>query len=64
MLSRPSLKWTIATLLLFWLTPTTHAVVIDLSMVTCQEFLTSNRDEIRIILAWLDGYYKDEQARQ
>ena len=28
---------------------------------TCQEFLASNKDEIRIIWAWLDGYYTDEQ---
>ncbi len=55
------MKRTIAALLMFWLTPPTHAAVIDLSMVTCQEFLVSNKDEIRIILAWLDGYYKDEQ---
>ena len=30
-------------------------------MMTCQEFLASNKDEIRIIWAWLDGYYTDEQ---
>jgi acid stress chaperone HdeB len=29
-------------------------------MMTCQEFLSTEKDEIRIILAWLDGYYKDE----
>ena len=39
----------------------TNAAVLNLSMVTCQEFLISNKDEIKIILAWLDGYYKDEQ---
>jgi acid stress chaperone HdeB len=26
-----------------------------------QEFLATNKDEIRIIWAWLDGYYTDEQ---
>jgi acid stress chaperone HdeB len=51
----------IAALLIFGCTPPSHAVVIDLSMMTCQQFLASNRDEIRIIWAWLDGYYKDEQ---
>jgi len=30
-------------------------------MMTCREFLASNKDEIRIIWAWLDGYYTDEQ---
>ena len=42
-------------------TPASHAVVIDLSRMTCQEFLASNKDKIRIIWAWLDGYYTDEQ---
>ena len=30
-------------------------------MMTCREFLASNKDEIRIIWAWLDGHYTDEQ---
>ena len=30
-------------------------------MMTCREFLATDKDEIIIILAWLDGYYKDEQ---
>jgi acid stress chaperone HdeB len=55
------MKRTIAALLIFGLIPPSHAVVIDLSMMTCQEFLATNKDEIRIIWAWLDGYYKDEQ---
>jgi acid stress chaperone HdeB len=29
-------------------------------MMTCREFLATDKDEIRIIWAWLDGYYKDE----
>ena len=56
-----SMKRTIAALLILGSTLASHAVVIDLSMMTCQEFLASNKDEIRIILAWLDGYYTDEQ---
>ena len=56
-----SLILTIAALLVFGFTPPSHAVILDLSMMTCQEFLATDKDEIRIILAWLDGYYKDEQ---
>ena len=56
-----NMKRTIAALLIFGFTPASHAVVIDLSMMTCQEFLATDKDEIRIIWAWLDGYYKDEQ---
>jgi len=37
------------------------AEVIDLSTQTCRQCQTSSADEIKIILAWLDGYYKDEK---
>jgi len=56
-----SLILTIAGPLGFGFTPPSHAVILDLSTMTCQEFLVTDKDEIRIILAWLDGYYKDEQ---
>jgi acid stress chaperone HdeB len=56
-----NMKRTIAALLIFGFTSASHAVVIDLSRMTCREFLASNKDEIRIIWAWLDGYYKDDQ---
>ena len=56
-----TVKRIIAVLLILGFTPASHAVVIDLSRMTCQEFLATDKDEIRIILAWLDGYYKDEQ---
>jgi acid stress chaperone HdeB len=55
------MKQTIAALLIFGLTAANNASSIDLSSMTCEEFLASNKDETRIILAWLDGYYKDEQ---
>jgi acid stress chaperone HdeB len=47
--------------LFFGLVAPTHAAVLDLSNMLCREFLTTDKDEIRIILAWLDGYYKDDQ---
>jgi acid stress chaperone HdeB len=56
-----SAKRIIAALLILGFTPASHAAVIDLSMMTCKEFLATDKDEIRIIWAWLDGYYKDEQ---
>ena len=55
------LKLAIGTLLMFSAL-TSHAVILDLSMMTCREFLATDKDEIRIILAWLEGYYKDEQG--
>jgi acid stress chaperone HdeB len=36
------------------------AADIDLSTWTCQQFQSASKDEIGVILSWLDGYYKDE----
>jgi acid stress chaperone HdeB len=33
---------------------------IDLSTWTCRQFQAASRDDTSVILAWLDGYYKDE----
>jgi acid stress chaperone HdeB len=33
---------------------------IDLSTWTCAQFQSASKEEIGIILSWLDGYYKDE----
>ena len=37
-----------------------YADDIDLSTWTCRQFVSADKDEIGVILAWLDGYYKDE----
>ncbi|WP_454916776.1 HdeA/HdeB family chaperone [Xanthobacter sediminis] len=34
----------------------------DLSTMTCQQFLNSDKPTISVILTWLDAYYKDEDA--
>jgi acid stress chaperone HdeB len=33
---------------------------IDLSTWTCHQFQTASKDDIGTVLAWLDGYYKQE----
>jgi acid stress chaperone HdeB len=33
---------------------------IDLTAWTCNQFLSANKDDVGVILAWLDGYYKEE----
>lgn len=33
---------------------------LDLSAIKCQEFLGSGKDNISMIITWLDGYYKDQ----
>jgi acid stress chaperone HdeB len=44
-----------------FLTVPASAAVLDLSTQTCQQFVKSDKDEIGVILAWLNGYYKDEK---
>jgi acid stress chaperone HdeB len=36
------------------------ATAIDLSTWTCRKFQTASKEDTAIILAWLDGYYKQE----
>jgi acid stress chaperone HdeB len=33
---------------------------LDLSTWTCKQFQSAGKDQIGVIMAWLDGYYKDE----
>ena len=33
---------------------------LDLSAIKCQEFLGSGKDNIAMIITWLDGYYKEQ----
>lgn len=33
---------------------------IDLSTWTCKKFQSASKDDVGVILAWLDGYYKGE----
>jgi acid stress chaperone HdeB len=42
--------------------PCAFAQKIDLSTWTCSKFQSSDKDTIGIVLAWLDGYYQDENA--
>jgi acid stress chaperone HdeB len=37
-----------------------RAETIDLLTTTCKQFLEGHKNEIGIILAWLDGYYREE----
>jgi acid stress chaperone HdeB len=33
---------------------------IDLSAWSCKQFLSASKEDVGVILAWLDGYYKEE----
>jgi acid stress chaperone HdeB len=37
-----------------------NAEQIDLSTWTCKKFQSASKDDVGVILAWLDGYYKGE----
>lgn len=37
-----------------------RAETIDLSTWTCSKFVNASKEDIGVILAWLDGYYRDE----
>jgi acid stress chaperone HdeB len=39
-----------------------QAESLDLGTVKCKDFLAGSKDEISYTLAWLDGYYMDEDA--
>jgi acid stress chaperone HdeB len=37
-----------------------HAVVIDLSTMSCKQFVEGSPDEIKMVLTWMDGWYKGD----
>ena len=49
---------TVASALLSW--APALAEDIDLSAWTCKQFLSASKEDVGVILAWLDGYYKEE----
>jgi acid stress chaperone HdeB len=38
-----------------------HAVVLDLSTLTCKQFVEGGPDEIKMVLTWMDGWYKGDE---
>jgi acid stress chaperone HdeB len=34
----------------------------DLSLITCKQFFEYDKDNLAILLMWLDGYYAEEDA--
>ncbi|MFZ2155103.1 MAG: HdeA/HdeB family chaperone [Bradyrhizobium sp.] len=37
-----------------------HAVVLDRSTMTCKQFVEGSQDEIKMVLTWMDGWYKGD----
>jgi acid stress chaperone HdeB len=42
--------------------PAAYADKLDLSTIKCSDFLKAGKDNIAVIITWLDGYYKDSDA--
>jgi acid stress chaperone HdeB len=40
-----------------------RAEVLDLSTMTCEQFLKGGDDEIKMVLTWMDGWYKGDQDK-
>jgi acid stress chaperone HdeB len=57
--SAAALTAAIVSSVLFWGMPA-KANQIDLSTWTCKQFQSAGKDEVTLILAWLDGYYRAE----
>jgi acid stress chaperone HdeB len=38
-----------------------HAVVLDLATMTCKQFVDGDEDEIKMVLTWMDGWYKGDE---
>src|SRR5688500_18014082 len=37
-----------------------HAVVLDLATISCKQFLEGGDDTIKMVLTWMDGWYKGD----
>jgi acid stress chaperone HdeB len=45
-----------------WATAPVNAQQLDLSTVKCKEFLASGKENIALVLMWMEGYYTDQDA--
>ncbi|WP_398471236.1 HdeA/HdeB family chaperone [Tardiphaga sp.] len=53
----------LASLIAFAVTPvvmSAKAVVLDLSVMSCRQFIESKPDDIAMVLTWIDGWYKGD----
>jgi acid stress chaperone HdeB len=40
-----------------------RAEVLDLSTMSCKQFLAGGDDEIKMVLTWMDGWYKGDEDK-
>jgi acid stress chaperone HdeB len=46
-----------------WSALPAEAEQLDLSTVKCRQFLQSSKENIALVLMWLEGYYSEEDAQ-
>ena len=46
-----------------WSALPAEAEQLDLSTVKCRQFLQSSKENIALVLMWLEGYYSEENAQ-
>jgi acid stress chaperone HdeB len=51
--------WALAAGILVW-SGSAFAANIDLSVWTCKKFQSASDEDVKIILSWLDGYYRND----
>ena len=54
------MRFLLGTLTAILMATATPAQKLDLSTVTCKQFLESSKENIGLILVWLQGYWTDE----
>ena len=42
--------------------PAANAQALDLSQIKCKDFLDSDKERKAVIIAWLDGYYMEQNV--
>ncbi len=48
---------------MLWTANPVRADQLDLSTITCKDFVSSSKENIGLILMWLEGFYTDQDAK-
>lgn len=48
---------------MLWTAQPARAEQLDLSTITCKDFVNSSKENIGLILMWMEGFYTDQNAK-
>ncbi len=54
---------TLSAAAMLWTAAPARAEQLDLSTIKCKEFVNSGKENIGLILMWLEGFYSDQDAK-